>query len=238
MELREILRNKTRRDHWPVVIQPIEFKAEVANIEGETILMHPSDMIGYFIMADEQYYEFNMMDMFWDYIPFEGTFLDIGANIGNHALMFNRFRPDVTIHCFEPIFKNYVLLNENAKDKPNIKTYHVGLGSTNEVVKTSQPHVNNAGGIRVDKQAGEGETIIIIPGDMMNITGVTFIKIDVEGYELDVLRGLNNTITTCNPNIWIEDFTGEAVEWLKQEHGYEVVMGESEGGNYMMVKKQ
>jgi len=237
MKLRETLRNKIRRDHWPVVIQPIEFKAEVANIEGETILMHPSDMIGYFIMADEQYYEFNMMDMFWDYIPFEGTFLDIGANIGNHALMFNRFRPDVTIHCFEPIFKNYVLLNENAKDKPNIKTYHVGLGSTNEVVKTSQPHVNNAGGIRVDKQTGEGETIIIIPGDMMNITGVTFIKIDVEGYELNVLRGLNNTITTCNPNIWIEDFTGEAVEWLKQEHGYEVVMGESEGGNYMMVKK-
>jgi FkbM family methyltransferase len=199
--------------------------------------MHPSDMIGYFIMADEQYYEFNMMDMFWDYIPFEGTFLDIGANIGNHALMFNRFRPDATIHCFEPIFKNYVLLNENAKDKPNIKTYHVGLGSTNEVVKTSQPHVNNAGGIRVDKQAGEGETIIIIPGDTMNFIWATFIKIDVEGYELDVLRGLNNTITTCDPNIWIEDFNGEAVEWLKQEHGYEVVLGESEGGNYMMVKK-
>jgi len=237
MELRETLRNKTRRDHWPVVIQPIEFKAEVANIEGETILMHPSDMIGYFIMADEQYYEFNMMDMFWDYIPFEGTFLDIGANIGNHALMFNRFRPDATIHCFEPIFKNYVLLNENAKDKPNIKTYHIGLGSTNEVVKTSQPHVNNAGGIKVDKQAGEGETIIIIPGDTMNFIWATFIKIDVEGYELNVLRGLNNTITTCSPNIWIEDFTGVAVEWLKQEHGYEVVMGESEGGNYMMVKQ-
>jgi FkbM family methyltransferase len=237
MELRETLRNKTRRDHWPVVIQPIEFKAEVANIEGETILMHPSDMIGYFIMADEQYYEFNMMDMFWDYIPFEGTFLDIGANIGNHALMFNRFRPDATIHCFEPIFKNYVLLNENAKDKPNIKTYHIGLGSTNEVVKTSQPHVNNAGGIKVDKQAGEGETIIIIPGDTMNFIWATFIKIDVEGYELNVLRGLNNTITTCSPNIWIEDFTGEAVEWLKQEHGYEVVMGESKGGNYMMVKQ-
>jgi FkbM family methyltransferase len=237
MDLRETLRNKTRRDHWPVVIQPIEFKAEVANIEGETILMHPSDMIGYLIMADEQYYEFNMMDMFWDYIPFEGTFLDIGANIGNHALMFNRFRPDVTIHCFEPIFKNYVLLNENAKDKPNIKTYHVGLGSTNEVVKTSQPHVNNAGGIKVDKQAGEGETIIIIPGDTMNFIWATFIKIDVEGYELNVLRGLNNTITTCSPNIWIEDFDGEAVEWLKQEHGYEVVLGESDGGNYMMIKQ-
>jgi FkbM family methyltransferase len=199
--------------------------------------MHSTDIIGNYIMADERYYEFNIMDMFWDYIPFEGTFLDIGANIGNHALMFNRFRPDATIHCFEPIFKNYVLLNENAKDKPNIKTYHVGLGSTNEVVKTSQPQVNNAGGIKVDKQAGEGETIIIIPGDTMNITDVSFIKIDVEGFELEALKGLNDTITKYHPNIWIEDFKGEAVEWLKQEHGYEVVMGESEGGNYMMVKK-
>jgi FkbM family methyltransferase len=238
MELRETLRNKTRREHWNVTPHNIVYGVESGMVEGEPILMHPVDVIGYHICSENRYYEFDLMDKFWDYIPYEGTFLDIGANIGNHALMFNRFRPDATIHCFEPIFKNYVLLNENAKDKPNIKTYHIGLGSTNEVVKTSQPYVNNAGGIKVDKQTGEGETIIIIPGDTMNFIWATFIKIDVEGYELNVLRGLNNTIATCSPNIWIEDFDGEAVEWLKTQHGYEVVMDDGGYGNYMMVKSK
>ena len=237
MELREILRNKPTLKHWDTIRQPLDFEVEVWYVEGEKILMHYGDVISYYIISTDNYYEFNMMDMFWDYIPFEGTFLDIGANIGNHSLMFNRLRPDVTIHSFEPIFKNYILLHENTKNKPNIKTYHVGLGSTNEFVPTTQPSRHNSGGIAIDKENGAGENIIIIPGDMMNITGVTFIKIDVEGYELYALRGLNNSIMNSYPNIWIEDFTGEAVEWLKQEHGYEVVMDDGGYGNYMMVKQ-
>jgi FkbM family methyltransferase len=237
MELREILRNKVKREHWNTTMRPLGFEAEVGNVEGEEILMHYGDVISYYIISTDNYYEFNMMDMFWDYIPFEGTFLDIGANIGNHSLMFNRLRPDVTIHSFEPIFKNYILLHENTKNKPNIKTYHVGLGSINEFVPTTQPSRHNSGGIAIDKENGVGENIIIIPGDAMKIRDVSFIKMDVEGYELNVLQGLNATITKYHPNIWIEDFTGEAVEWLKREHGYEIVMDDGGYGNYMMVKQ-
>jgi len=237
MELRETLRNKTRREQWEVTPYNIVFPAEISLVEGESIVMHPVDIIGNYICADERYYEFNIMDMFWDYIPFEGTFLDIGANIGNHALMFNRFRPNTTIHCFEPILKNYVLLYANTQNKSNIKTYHVGLGLANEMVSTSQPHQNNPGATKIDRQNGEGENIIIIPGDTMNITDVTFIKIDVEGHEREALMGLNQTIATYKPNIWIEDFTGEGIEWLKQQHGYEVIMDDGGFGNYMMISK-
>jgi len=236
MELRKILRDKPKREHWDVMSKDITFLAEVSLIEGEPILMHPVDVIGYYICSENRYYEFDLMDKFWDYIPYEGTFLDIGANIGNHALMFNRFRPNVTIHSFEPIFKNYVLLYENTKNKPNIKTYNVGLGSTVEMAPTTQPKENNSGGTKVDKENGVGENIIIIPGDALGIKSVSFIKIDVEGYELEALKGLNGTIAKYGPNIWIEDFTGEAVEWLKREYGYEVV--EDDGtANYMMVKQ-
>ena len=236
MDLREILNNKVRREHWYVTNHNIVYMVEQGMVEGEPILMHSTDIIGSYIMADERYYEFNIMDMFWDYIPFEGTFLDIGANIGNHSLMFNRLRPNVTIHSFEPVYRNYILLHENTKHKSNITTYPVGLGNKVEAVKVSQPHSNNHGGIKVDINGGE--TITIIPGDAINITGVTFIKIDVEGYELNALQGLNNTIATYNPNIWIEDFGGEAIEWLKTEHGYEVVKDDGGYGNYMMVKSK
>jgi FkbM family methyltransferase len=237
MELREILRNKPKIEHWNVVRQPLDFEAEIWEVEDEKILLHYGDVISYFVVSSGRYYEFDLMDKFWDHIPFEGTFLDIGANIGNHALMFNRLRPNVLIHSFEPIFKNYVLLHENTKNKPNIKTHHIGLGLVNEIVPTSQPAFNNSGGTKIDRQNGSGENIIIIPGDTMNITDVTFIKIDVEGHECEALMGLNQTIATYKPNIWIEDFTGEAIEWLKQEYGYEVIMDDGGHGNYMMISK-
>jgi len=235
MDLRQTLINKTRIDSWPVTISQIIYDAEVIDVEGEPILVHPVDVIGAHINMDQRYYEFNVMDMFWEWIPFEGTFLDIGGNIGNHALMFNRFRPNVTIHSFEPVHKNYIMLYNNTKSKPNIKTYSVGLGDKVEAVKTSQPHSNNRGGIKVDNN-GEGEIITIIPGDNLNLTDVAFIKMDVEGYEVNTIRGLNQTINKYKPNIWIEDFTGGAVNELRSM-GYEVVMDDGGYGNFMMVNK-
>ena len=205
MDLRQTLINKTRIDSWPVTLSPIVYDAEIINVEGEPILVHPVDVIGAHINMDQRYYEFNIMDMFWEWIPFEGTFLDVGGNIGNHALMFNRFRPNVMIHSFEPVHKNYVILYNNAKSKPNIKTYSVGLGDKVEAAKISQPHSNNNGGIKVDNNNGGGETITIIPGDNLKLTDVTFIKMDVEGYEVNAIRGLAQTITTYKPNIWIEE---------------------------------
>ena len=236
MSLRETLRNKVRREQWYVTNHNIVYMVEQGMIEGEPILMHSTDIIGSYIMADERYYEFNIMDMFWDYIPFEGTFLDIGANIGNHTLMFNRLRPNVTIHSFEPVYRNYILLHENTKNKSNVTTYSIGLGNKFETAKVIQPHSNNHGGVKVDNENGN-ETIVIIPGDELKLNNVSFIKMDVEGYELNALQGLRDTINKYNPKIWIEDFTGEAIEWLKTEHGYEVVMDDGGYGNYMMIKK-
>ena len=59
---------------------------------------------------------------------------------------------------------------------------------------------------------------------------------DIEGYEVNAIRGLTQTITTYKPNIWIEDFTGDAVNELRGM-GYEVVMDDGGYGNYMMVNK-
>ena len=91
----------------------------------------------------------------------------------------------------------------------------------------------NKGGTKIDKNGGE--TIITIPGDNLNLTDVTFIKMDIEGYEVNAIRGLAQTITTYKPNIWIEDFTGDAVNELRGM-GYEVVMDDKKG-NHMMVNK-
>lgn len=235
MELREILRNKPELSKWVWTRRDIIFLTEVMNIEGELMRIHHKDVISTYIQRYQRYYEFNVMDKFWDYIPFKGTFLDVGANIGNHTLMFNRFRPNVTIHSFEPSHKNYVLLYDNTQFKTNITTYPVGLGHKLSTTKMSQPHPNNRGGNKIDTN-GE-ETITIIPGDSLNLDNVTFIKMDVEGYEINALMGLHETISKHSPNIWIEDFTGDTIEWLKLTHGYKVVMDDDGYGNYLMIKE-
>ena len=56
MELRETLRNKTRREQWEVTPYNIVFPAEISLVEGESIVMHPVDIIGNYICADKRYY--------------------------------------------------------------------------------------------------------------------------------------------------------------------------------------
>ena len=231
MDLRKTLLTNKENQSYDITRQSLIFKTLVADISGEKIFVHPEDHISHVIQSNRYYYEFEIFDKFWDYIPNKGTFLDIGSNIGNHALMFNRFRPEVKIHCFEPVFNNFVLLNHNTKDIDKIQIYNIGLGDTNELLSIEIPK-NNAGGARIVNDNINTQKVIILKGDMLNIKDVSFIKIDVEGFEYKTLRGLERTILETKPSIWLEDFDGVASKYL-ESIGYVLVESASFGNKLM-----
>jgi len=74
------------------------------NINGYEMLIYKNEFISDQIIEYNKFYEQHSFEHFNSFIPFVGTFLDIGANIGNHALMFNYFRPKVNIECLNLIF--------------------------------------------------------------------------------------------------------------------------------------
>jgi len=147
--------------------------------------------------------------------------LDVGANIGNHALHYSTFFKRVI--AFEPNPIAYKLLEANVlKNKvPNVQICTTALGQKSET-KTLSLYEGNLGMSTfvplsnenyvtsdTEMKVEDGDSLLktlLIVGEK-----IKFIKIDVEGFECDVLSGLRETIIKNNPVIAIElDFSGTA----------------------------
>jgi FkbM family methyltransferase len=173
----------------------------------------------YRIESDDNYlkhisgvFEPHMVDLFDTLVKPSDTVLDIGANIGCTAILFgNRAR---NVVCFEPSPTTFKFLQQNvaAAGLINVKPVNLGLGKTAGRFELTFSTDNRSGGFVSNKmQASAGhqiEAIEIAQGDaFMAACGpgrVDFIKIDVEGFERDVIEGLRATIETDRPIVTLE----------------------------------
>jgi len=153
------------------------------------------------------FYEIEELDIIKRHYTGNGTFLDIGANIGNHAVYVSRFLKSPKIIVFEPNQAAISILNENLllNDCKNVETRFLGmaLGARETRLKGLTPYPDNLGHtVYSDDAAGD---VHAIEGDALILDEpVEFIKIDVEGMEIGVLSGLEKTIERWRPTIFIE----------------------------------
>jgi FkbM family methyltransferase len=137
------------------------------------------------------------------------VFLDIGANIGQHSLFASRFCKQV--YTFEPITKLYNQIQKSIaiNQYSNIQTYNCGLGNT-ESKKPIYSFTGNMGASSLISSENRFlyQTVNIKRLDDFcikeGITKANFIKIDVEGYEYEVLLGAEQFILKNKPNILLE----------------------------------
>ena len=137
------------------------------------------------------------------------TFIDIGAHIGSVVSSVQTHVPSATIIAIEAIPEKAAYLRRSF---PNIKVHQVALGNSEGNVKffidTKRSGYSSLSR-PPDREAG---TIIEITVPMTRLdqlvdcstSAVDAIKIDVEGAELDVLRGSVGTITRNRPIIMYE----------------------------------
>ena len=137
----------------------------------------------------------------------KGICLDIGANIGciSQALAFSGH----TVIAFEPQPEIFALLDENTRGYHTpVKTYNCAVGSSAGVATMPKVHYSskgNFGGLGIgDKSIYGNIEVPVITIDSLGID-CGFMKIDVEGYEIEVLRGAMETILRCRPVLYIED---------------------------------
>lgn len=133
------------------------------------------------------------------------TVLDVGSNIGNHALYFARVAKCKLVYAIEPHPHALSLLKFNIalNDAHNIETKYLGLALGSQV-KCGSIKECFSGNLGSSKTA-EGGSVPIVPGDLLfRGTAIDFIKIDVEGDEIEVLVGLKDTIDRNQPTIFVE----------------------------------
>ena len=161
-----------------------------------------------------------------------GTFVDAGANWGCFALTAAAL-PDFsgTTVCYEPnpaTFADLESCVRQAGVQNRVRTRNVGLGSAPGTLRLQRSADGHSGQDRLATD-GIGAVVQVTTLDAEALTDVRLIKVDVEGMELDVLRGAQHTISTQRPFLIVENFlhhdqpdlTLAPIRWL-QAHDYAV----------------
>ncbi|AFS49656.1 methyltransferase, FkbM family [alpha proteobacterium HIMB59] len=148
-------------------------------------------------------------------------FLDIGANIGYFSLPISY---KIETLSFEPFPNNFEKLNINCSiNNSNIKTYNFGLSNKNKREKiffsNNSPNLGNIS-LSPDKYFNLDKFKIInlkIFDDYFDYFGQNIlIKIDTEGHELNVLKGMKKILKNNNCFIYIECISEETVTFFKK----------------------
>tara|TARA_Y100000592_G_scaffold99831_1_gene177397 strand:- start:1965 stop:2624 length:660 start_codon:yes stop_codon:yes gene_type:complete len=126
--------------------------------------------------------------------------VDVGANIGRWAKYFQKEYHQ--IFCFEPAHYNIECLKKNTEHDTNIYVRTYGLGESRHKASLSVA-VKDHLGSTMAKPDPKGE-IDIQRLDDQNLPDLDLLKIDVEGFETEVLRGGENIIKEKKPLIAIE----------------------------------
>jgi FkbM family methyltransferase len=141
--------------------------------------------------------------------------LDVGANIGMTALALSQICPHGQIAAIEPVPRTFQFLQRNVAnaDSSNIKTFNFALGSREEIA-LMQGHPSNfacsfiADNYQIPDSNHFAHEVTIKRLDEifcdLSLDRLDFMKVDVEGFELEVFEGAQKTLATYRPIVFLE----------------------------------
>jgi FkbM family methyltransferase len=207
--------------------------AERNGIKFRLDLSEYMDWVIYFGLSVED------RDLLYPLIKKDDVVLDIGTNIGETLLNFAKITgPGGYVYGFEPVKYNYdkCMVNVNLNDFRNLKVFRIALSDRNETLYFEKATNRNSGGIAMKKEAGaEVDSVEALTLDNFvsthSIENITFIKLDVEGFETNVLRGGSAAIQRFRPVLFVEvdaanlekqNSSSEQLISLIESYGYSV----------------
>lgn len=130
--------------------------------------------------------------------------LDIGAHMGIHTIsLASAVGENGMVIAFEPQLKLFseLVMNVLLNNCSNVIAYRCALGDESKSIEMSPAVAGNEGATAIGKGGDRAE---MIPLDSLEVKNVSFIKIDVENFEYEVLKGAEKTIRENHPYIVIE----------------------------------
>jgi FkbM family methyltransferase len=153
--------------------------------------------------------------------------IDIGANVGHYTLELSRLvGPEGRVIAFEPIPATFELLSANCRQaaNDNVTLFNAAVSKETRVARMTIPKwehgLHNFYEARLNGAGEDGVPVLCVGIDGLDIEDkVKLVKIDAEGHEASVLRGMEELIGRDRPILIIEGRT-EEIDALLSPHGY------------------
>ncbi len=135
-------------------------------------------------------------------IPLDTVF-DVGANVGSFSGEVLKNNPKAKIFAFEPVKTTYDKLAKNFSFLSNINCHQLALGDSEErlvinIFDEKDSVLNSLNPLAMSSDSESSEEIEVQRGDdfsrLNNINHINLLKIDTEGFELNVLSGFQKML--------------------------------------------
>jgi FkbM family methyltransferase len=158
-------------------------------------------------------YEPQVLDLLKQTITPGAVVLDVGANVGVSAMMMARWcGPEGHIHAFEPSPSPKQLLTEHLRMNGLSDRVTVCASALSDAEGTTTFYASGISGKSAlsDVNIGQSSEQVQVPVTTIDAycraknIKPSLIKIDVEGFEFNVLKGARNTLKEVRPSILVE----------------------------------
>lgn len=139
------------------------------------------------------------------------TVIEVGANMGTHTVGMAQLCAPGLLYAFEPQHRVFQMLCGNLAMNGigNVRAYPEACGAAGwaSVPQVNYGQVGNFGGVSVMAAdgPGSGQTVRMTALDDLPLDSCRLIKVDVEGWEAEVLRGAAQTIARFRPILYVEN---------------------------------
>jgi len=161
----------------------------------------------------------------FDKIEQKGTFIDVGANVGRYSVLIAKKGWEV--YSFEPLNSNFKQLKEHVKInnvEEKVRAYQIGLGKNKANKKIFYlPYKYGEASIVLNKKGSVTEEIFVDKLDNLmkkKYKKPIILKIDVEGFEYEVLEGAQKFIKKNHPIIILEMWQKDKDAHFLENLGY------------------
>lgn len=194
-------------DGKPVKTSPLRVK----DCKRGKFQYNPNDtFIGRSLEAYGEYCDFEI-DTMAAFLKPDSIVLDVGANIGTHTVALAKLVPQGKVFAFEPQKRLSNMLETNVffNKLGNVFLSAAAVGNacgTSEIGDLPpDDREYNFGGQALWYDTDTKSKIDVVTIDSLKMERVDLIKIDVEGMEVAVIRGAAETISRCEPVLYIEN---------------------------------
>lgn len=184
-------------------------------------------------------YEYGTLEIMKKILDKDDVFIDVGSNVGLMTLAASSFvGSGGVVYSFEPYPETYQILSENLilNKTQNVRIYNLALGAESGKASIYSNMVVNRGSSSLLKPShldAKGEAVDIIALDEFiekeEIKKIKMIKVDVEGWELEVFLGARKLLSSKAAPIICFEYSEDIVNRKAQKQDlYEYIRSVNE----------